>query len=90
MIFLKKVSQELVPVGWAHNSKISRLSHRRSRRRDNKVARSRRPKGGTTRYRRNRDTVGLEVLWSLASRTVSHKRAGLELDYWMRRRIGSK
>jgi len=44
------------------------------------VAPSRRPKGGTTRYRRNWDTVSLEVLWSRASKTVSHEGAGLELD----------
>ena len=51
----------LTPLGWAHNSKTSRLSHRRSCPRDNQVDPSRRPKGGTTRYRRNWDTVSLEV-----------------------------
>jgi len=29
---------------------------------------------------RNWDTVGLEALWSRASKTVSHKGADLELD----------
>jgi len=38
---------------------------------DNQVALSQKPKGGTTRYRRNWDTVGLEVFWSRASKTVS-------------------
>src|SRR6218665_1285233 len=33
-----------------------------------------------TRYRRNWDTVDLEVLWSRASKTVSHEGADLELD----------
>jgi len=44
------------------------------------VAPSRRPKGGTTRYRRNLDTVSLKVLWSRASKTVSREGADLELD----------
>ena len=44
------------------------------------MALRRRPKGGTTRYRRNWDTVVLEVLWSRASKTVSHEEADLELD----------
>jgi len=44
------------------------------------VAPIRRPKGGTTRYRRNWDTVSLEVLWRRASKTVSHEGADLELD----------
>ena len=35
------------------------------------MALSQKPKGGTTRYRRNWDTVGLEVFWSRASKTVS-------------------
>ena len=39
------------------------------------MAPSRRPKSGTTRYRRNWDTVGLEVLWSRASKRVSDKGA---------------
>jgi len=44
------------------------------------VAPSRRPKGGTTRYRRNWDTLSHEILWSRASKTVSHEGADLELD----------
>ena len=32
------------------------------------------------RYRRNWDTISLEVLWSRASKTVSHEEADLELD----------
>ena len=44
------------------------------------MAPGRRPKVGTTRYRRNWDTVGLEALWSRDSRTVSHRGADLELD----------
>jgi len=44
------------------------------------VTPSRRPKGGTTRYRRNWDTVSLEVLGSRTSKTVSHEGADLELD----------
>jgi len=44
------------------------------------VAPSRRPKGGTTRYGRNWDTVSLEVLWSRVSKTVSREGADLELD----------
>ena len=51
------------------------------------MAPSRRPKSGTTRYRRNWDTVGLEVLWSRASKTVSHKGADLELDTLMNRKL---
>jgi len=31
------------------------------------MAPSRRPKDGTTRYRRNWDTVSLEVLWRIGS-----------------------
>ena len=71
-----------------HNSKTCKLSHRRSCPRDNQVAPSRRPKGGTTRYRRNLDTVCLEVLWSRASKTVSHKGAYLELDALTNRKPG--
>jgi len=42
---------------------------------------SQRPKGGTTRYRRNRDTISLKVLWSRASKTVvAYEGADLELD----------
>jgi len=48
------------------------------------VAPSRRPKGGATRYRRNWDTVSLEVLWSRARNTVSHERADLELALFQR------
>jgi len=44
------------------------------------VAPSRRPKGGWTRKRRYWDTAGIEVVWSRASKTVSHKGADLELD----------
>ena len=40
----------------------------------------RRPKGGTSKYRRNWDTVSLEVLWRRASKTVSHEGADLKLD----------
>ena len=36
-------------------------------------------KGGTIRYRRYWDTVGLELLRSRASKTVSQERADLEL-----------
>jgi len=36
-------------------------------------------KSRTTRYRRYWDTVGLEVLWSRACRTVSDKGPDLEL-----------
>ena len=43
------------------------------------MAPSRRPKGGTTRYRRNWDTFGLGVLWSRTSKTVSHEGRDLEL-----------
>ena len=50
------------------------------------MARSRRPKGGTTRYRRNRDTVDLEVMWSRASKTVSHEVVDLELDVLVNRK----
>src|SRR6218665_1605545 len=41
---------------------------------------SRTPKGGKTSYRRNWDAVGLGVLWSRNSMTVSHKREDLEMD----------
>jgi len=58
----------------------SRLSHGRSCPGKNQVAPSRRPKGGTTRYRRYWDTVSLEVLWIRASKTVSHEGADLKLD----------
>jgi len=44
------------------------------------VAPGRRPKGGTTRYRRNWDTVGLKLLWSSASKTVSCEVADLKLN----------
>ena len=44
------------------------------------MAPSQRPKGGTTRYRKNWDTVSLEVLRSRASKTVYHEGADLELD----------
>ena len=48
---------------------------------------SRRPKGETAWYRRNWDTVGLEVLWSRASKTVSHEETDLELDVLMNRKL---
>jgi len=51
------------------------------------VALSRRPKGGKTRYRRNWDTVDLEVLWSRARKIVYHKRADLELDALTNRKL---
>jgi len=44
------------------------------------VAPSQRPKGGTTRYKRYWDTVGLEVLWGRVSKTVSHEGADIDLN----------
>ena len=50
---------------------------------------SRRPKSGMSRYRRYWGTVGLEVLWSTASKTVSLEAADLELDALTNRKIVS-
>src|SRR6218665_920969 len=50
-----------------HN-KLLRLSQRRSRPANNQVGTSQRPKGGTTGYRGNWDTVSLEVLWNRTSK----------------------
>src|SRR6218665_152765 len=48
--------------------KFLRLSQRRSRPANNQVGTSQRPKGGTTGYRGNWDTVSLEVLWNRTSK----------------------
>ena len=55
------------------------LSHRRLCPGNNE---DRRPKGGTSRYRRNLGyaTVSLEVLWNRASKAVCHEGTDLELD----------
>ena len=37
-------------------------------------------------YRRNWDTVSLEILWSTTSKAVSHEGADLELDALMNRK----
>ena len=44
------------------------------------MATGRRPKGATTRQSRNWSTIGLEIVWSKAGKTISHEGADLELD----------
>lgn len=44
------------------------------------MAPCRRPKNGTTRYRRYWDTTGIKVLQSRVSKTVYNKGTDLELD----------
>jgi len=51
------------------------------------VALSRRPKGEMTRYRRYWDTVGLDLLWNRASKTVSHEGTDPELDALANRKL---